>query len=84
MGIRKRHFKVSGFQPGERPVKFNGASAASVTITTGGVHQLVTVRPYKRKKTFTVSLADVASWVIWEALCREKPSLRNLRPRTRR
>jgi hypothetical protein len=79
--IRKRHFKVSGFQEGAPPVRFNGATAATMTVTLSGTHQIVTVRPKNRRKTFTVSLADVASWVIWEAMCREKPKLRNLKPR---
>jgi len=79
--IRNRRFKVSGYQDGQHPIRFNGATSATVIVTTSETHQLVTVRPWKRKKTFTVSLADVASWVIWEAMCREKPKLRNLKPR---
>jgi hypothetical protein len=71
--VRKAHFRVEEF--GQR---FNKSRSARVTIEDGCGHQLVTVRPARSRKAYAVSLVDVAQYVIWEALCRDNPRIRNL------
>lgn len=45
--------------------RFDGAAAATVTIT-GGAEPLVMVRPLRRRRSFTLPLVDVARGVIFD------------------
>jgi hypothetical protein len=54
----RRHFTLR-----DRRRAFNGADRARVTIELAEV-PLFTVRPYRRRKTYTMALGDVAALVI--------------------
>jgi hypothetical protein len=56
--IRRRRFKVA------EPRAFNGASAATVIIEMGPT-PLISVRPFRRRKLYTLPLADVAGLIIF-------------------
>jgi hypothetical protein len=45
--------------------RFDGAAAATVTIT-GGAEPLIMVRPLRRRRSFTLPLVDVARGVIFD------------------
>jgi hypothetical protein len=72
----RRHFTLL-----DRRRAFNGADRARVTIELGHV-PLFTVRPFRRRKTYTMALGDVAALVILkvvQAETRERLRLKKAR-----
>lgn len=57
--MSKASFKVDGLH-------LDGATEATVTIDREG-HQLLTVRPKGRRRTYTMTLSDVAELVAYRA-----------------
>lgn len=55
---RKARFKVDG--------TFDGTKGATITVTTFGNTSLVEVRPTRRRETYSATLDQIASWVIFE------------------
>ncbi len=68
------HFKVSG--------QFNGARTATVTIDRE--LGLITVRPYKRRKTYELPLAWAAETIIWHVIKVEAAEKRAAKKAARR
>jgi hypothetical protein len=54
--VRVARFKVWG--------RFDGAPSATITIMSDGTTGLVSVRPYRRRRDYTLTLGDVAQVVI--------------------
>lgn len=63
--------------------RFDGAAAATVTIT-GGLEPLVMVRPLHRRRAFTLPLVDVARGVIYDVTRAELALKRRTASRGRR
>jgi hypothetical protein len=64
---RRAHFTV--------PLRFDGKPSAKVTIEVTDANTYFKVRPFRRKRTYEMLLADVAEIVAWrvvKAEAREK------------
>ncbi len=57
MRPRRARFRLYG--------PLNKAAGGTVTITASGQVALVEVRPLRRRKVYTMTLQDVAEWVIF-------------------
>jgi hypothetical protein len=81
---RRARFRVAG--------RFNGAAAATVTITQYGDVALFSVRPFRSRTSYELPLATVASGVIWDVVRRTfpmragglRPDEKTTKPRKRR
>jgi hypothetical protein len=72
--MRRARFKVSG--------RFDGAPSATVTIVHAGDTGIVSVRPYRRRRDYTLTLEAVAASVIGKvalAEAREKRAAKKSR-----
>lgn len=62
--MRCAHFRVAG--------RFDGSGAATVTIEHHDPgRSFIRVRPYRRRRAFELSLADVARGVIFDVVRKE-------------
>ena len=67
MKTRRAHFRVD--------VRLNGAAGGTVTIEQNGTTGLFTVRPRRMRKTYTMTLGDVAEYVVFH-LARQEAKAR--------
>jgi hypothetical protein len=72
--MRRARFRVFG--------RFDGATAATVEVDRAA--GLFTVRPLRRRRTFTLPLAAVAEMVIWRIVRAEVAERRAARRKGRR
>jgi hypothetical protein len=70
---RLARFKVYG--------RFDGATQTTVEVDRAAL--LITVRPYKRRRTYTLPLAAVAEGVIWRIAKAEAAEKRAAKRRSR-
>jgi hypothetical protein len=74
--VRRARFKVSG--------RFDGAPSATVTIVHAGDTGIVEVRPYRRRRAYTLTLEAVAFEVICKVVRAELREKRASRRAARR
>jgi hypothetical protein len=74
--VRRARFKVTG--------RFDGAPSATVTIVHHGDQGLVSVRPFRRRRDYTLTLEDVARSVIFNVVLAELREKRASRRAARR
>ncbi len=73
--MRRARFRLVG--------RFDGARGATVTILHDGADGLMSVRPLRRRREFTLPLSRVAQWLVEEIYFAEHAE-RRLRARRRR
>ena len=77
--MRNSRFKVYG--------RFDSTRTGEATVTVERATGLIHVRPYRRKRTFTLPLADVGEMIVWhvvKAEVREKLAAKRKQKRGRK